>query len=103
MILFAIVALLEGQVAKFDAKQPLADYETPAKMEDVERCLISVLAPPQVYRQPDRPKEVMIVWPGTGLSAGSAAGRVDLTSRGSRTHVRAWIAKSIVLGCAPAI
>lgn len=61
MILLAMLALVEGQVAKFDTRQPVSDYVSTAKIEDVERCLIKAVAPPQVYRQPDRPDEVMIV------------------------------------------
>lgn len=101
MILNAILALLEGQVAKFDDRRPIAEYETVARLEDVERCLIRAVSPPQVYRQPDRPDDVTIVWTGVSISAGNAAGRIDLSRRSGRTLVRSWMPEKMTLSCAP--
>lgn len=101
MILLLIAA--QGQVAKFDNRPPIAEYESSRTIGEIERCLIRSAAPPIVYRQPDRPADVSIVWPGVSLSAGNAAGRVDLQSLGEgRTMVRNWLSKPVVERCAPA-
>ena len=101
MLIVAIGMLAAGQVAKFDSRQPELDYTSSARLEDVERCLIRWAAPPMVYRQPDRPDEVSIVWAGVGLSAGTAAARVDLKKDAAGTHVRSWQLTSQVQECAP--
>lgn len=58
-------------------------------MYDLERCMIGVDSPvmPQVYRQPDRPEQVLFVWDGTGGGLGgvSAAAQIDGTSNSKLT------------------
>ncbi len=104
MLLMTLLGLGDqvGQVAKFDGRRPDAEYATAAKLEDVERCLIRVASPPQVYRQPDRPNEVTLVWTAGGVSASSAAGRVDLRRQsGAATKVVSWLSAKLVEPCAP--
>lgn len=100
-MLLLMIAAQAGQIAKFDDRAPSAEFVSAAKLEDVERCLIRALAPPQVYRQPDRPDEVTLVWPGVSISAGNAAARVDLSRVNGRTSVKAWLAPKVVKACAP--
>lgn len=90
-----------GQIGKFDDRAPDLEYASGKTMEDIERCLIRQLSPPLSYRQPDRPDDVMLVWMAGGVSAGNAAGRVDLHRSGSRTLVKAWLDRKYVTLCAP--
>lgn len=89
-----------GQVAKFDGRSPDAEYVSTTRLEDVERCLIRTGSPPQVYRQPDRPDEVTLVWTAGGVSSGNAAGRVDLKKVDGGTGVKAWLGHKQVKACA---
>ncbi|MBB3910830.1 hypothetical protein [Sphingomonas desiccabilis] len=94
---------LSGPLSKFDEKEPVADYDTPASIGDVERCLIDMdgwLAP-NVYRQPDRPDRVTLVWIAGGVGAGKAAARIDLSVTPAGTHVRSWMPAKQALACAP--
>ncbi|MFZ3484217.1 hypothetical protein [Sphingomonas sp. 3-13AW] len=94
---------ISGPLSKFDEKEPVADYVTSASIGDVERCLIDMdgwLAP-NVYRQPDRPDRVTLVWIAGGVSSGKAAARVDLTTGDKGTHVRSWMPAKQALACAP--
>ncbi len=101
LALFAMFAVEVGQVAKFNGRSPQAAYVTAAKLEDVERCLIGVGSPPQIYRQPDRPDDVTIVWTASGVAAGSAAARVDLKRDAAGTRVTSWFSEKMVGPCAP--
>ncbi len=101
MLIAAVLAFSTGQVGKFEGRRPDAEYVTQTPVEDVERCLIRSGSPPQVYRQPDRPNDVMLVWTAAGVSSGNAAGRVDLSRRPAGTAVRAWFSSKVVEGCAP--
>ncbi len=102
LILVGLLAFAPGQVAKFDGRKPDAAHDTVAKMEDVERCLIRAVSPPQVYRQPDKPDEVTIVWIAGGLSSGEASGRVDLRRNDNGgTSVRGWFPEKLLMPCAP--
>ncbi|WP_156361279.1 hypothetical protein [Sphingomonas sp. Leaf257] len=101
MLLIALMALAEGQVAKFDGRTPDAEYVTARSSAEVERCLIRQGYPPQVYRQPDRPEDVMIVWTAGGMAAGTAAARVDLHSSGTSTSIKSWLSQKVVEQCAP--
>ena len=103
MLLLTLLGAAEpsGQVAKFDGRKPVAEYVTASQLEDVERCLIFSGSPPQVYRQPDRPDDVSLVWTAGGVSAGNAAARVDLhrLAAGS-TRVKSWLSEGVVRACA---
>lgn len=98
-------AVAEGPISKFNEKAPVADYRSGRKMEDIERCLIDMdgwLAP-NVYRQPDKPNEVTLLWITGGLSAGKAAARVDLLREPGGTHVRSWMPAKQARACAPTV
>lgn len=92
-------AAFGGPISKFNEKQPSLALNSPLKLEDVERCLIdmdSVYAP-YVYRQPDRPDAVTIIWTS---GAGASVGRVDLARAGSGTRVTSWLKMKQVEICA---
>jgi hypothetical protein len=59
---------------------PVASQTTSKGLYDLERCMIGVDGPsmPYIYRQPDRPERVTVVWDGTGGMGGvSAAAQID--------------------------
>lgn len=99
MILIA-AALVGQQIAKFESREPAFEVVTAKRLEDVERCMIRFGGPPIVYRQPDRPDFVTIVWVAASLSAGNAAGRVDLQRTGKGTSVRSWLGAKELRSCA---
>lgn len=101
MLVALMLFAASSQVGKFDDRPAELDYASARPMEDIERCLIRQLSPPQVYRQPDRPDDVMLVWLAAGVSAGNAAGRVDLHRQGKITRVKAWLDRKYVAQCAP--
>jgi hypothetical protein len=90
-------------MGKFEARALAADYRSPAKLEDIERCLLDMNGwlIPNVYRQPDRPDDVMLIWLGGGAAAGIAAARIDLHRDLNGTHVRSWMPAKQALVCAP--
>lgn len=102
-VLAAIAALAAGPIAKFDARPPLAEYQSTAKLEDAERCLIDLAqAPaPSVYRQPDRPNDVMLLWFKTADGGGVALWRIDLHRGGNGTHVKSWMPLKQAAECTP--
>lgn len=66
------------------ATQPVFSSATTRRMYDLERCMIEADAPimPHVYRQPDRPDRLVIVWDGGGSLGGvSAAIQIDGVDR----------------------
>lgn len=103
-ILIAIAGTMTGPIGKFEARPAIAEYETAAKLEDVERCLITMDAgaPPQVYKQADRPDDVMLIWMKTGPFFGVPGARLDLRRTPTGTHVRSWMPAKQVSDCAPA-
>lgn len=92
-----------GPVSKFDSKAPLAEYDSVRKLEDVERCLLDMSGQfaPTVYRQPDRPDDVMLLWSKPAEAAGITAFRLDLHRTPAGTHVRSWMPAKQVAECAP--
>lgn len=90
-----------GPISKFDSKPPVADYPSAAKLEDIERCLIDIgdHGEAMVYRQPDRPDDVTVVWLLVG--AGQVAGRIDLHRLPAGTRVRSWNPLRQAAACAP--
>lgn len=97
----AVPAMAEGPISKFDAKAPEAAYLSSRKLEDIERCLIDMdgLFPPSIYRQPDRPDHVTLLWRG---GMGLTLGRVDLHRQADGTKITSWFGAKQVTGCAPA-
>lgn len=103
MLSLLLAAQASGAVAKFEAKPPVADYESPVKMEAIERCLIRMDAgaPPLVYKQADRPDDAMFVWMKVGEFYGIPGARLDLHRTTTGTHVRSWMPAKQVAECAP--
>lgn len=82
---YAVVAVA-ADVAGLMKTQPVFSSETVKNMYDLERCIVEVDAPimPHIYRQPDRPQRVLIVWDGGGgLGGVSAALQIDGIERAS--------------------
>lgn len=102
-IAVAIAMLAAGPVSKFDNNRPSADYLTLTKLEDVERCLIDLDGPglPQVFRQPDRPDDVMLLWTAKGPLSAPVMHRVDLHRTNNGTSIKAWIIQKWIMTCAP--
>lgn len=103
VLTIAPVLLGAGPISKFDDRPPDDEYESHRKMEDIERCLIDLngqLAP-QVYRQPDRLDDVLIVWPKAGTLAGIADAKVELRRLAGTTHVRSYLKTKQLFECAP--
>jgi hypothetical protein len=97
-------AAAQGPISKFGEKAPVAEYRSASRLEDIERCLIDMegwLAP-NVYRQPDRPDQVTLLWIAGGMYAGKAAARVDLVRDGAGTRVKSWMPAKQARACAPA-
>jgi hypothetical protein len=89
-----------GPISKFDDRKPVADYLSTAPLNDVERCLVDMdgWLLPYVYRQPDRPDEVRLMWTD---SNGLTSARVDLRREGRGTRIRIWMKARQALDCAP--
>lgn len=103
MMMAVIAALSAGPIAKFETRQPVAEYDTTTKLETVERCLIDLAQgpAPNVYRQPDRPDDVMLIWLKAPEVGGGVVYRLDLHRTSGGTHVRSWMPARQVFDCAP--
>lgn len=87
-----------GPASKFDGKHPDVSEASARTLGDIERCLIDAdgLLAPIVYRQPDRPNDVRILWSrGNGLTQA----RADLSSSPRGVLVRAWGVEKQVRAC----
>jgi len=75
-----------GLISSF-LRKPGVELRSAKTMGDIERCLIDLPSrdAPNVYRQPDRPDSVMIIWkyPATGA-------RVDLHQTDKDVRVVSW-------------
>lgn len=101
MLSTIIAILIAGPISKYDTKEPDLSYVSQAEMFDIERCLMDLPKEfvPAVARQPDRPDEVTLAYPG---EYGLTTGRIDLKRVEGGTMVTSWsIRKSKVLACAP--
>jgi hypothetical protein len=87
-----------GPVSKFDEKAPKIDVLSTASLHDVERCLIDLDGhpAPQVYRQPDRPDEVRLLW----IVQAKAVDRADLKATPQGTAVKIWTGSNQMRSCA---
>lgn len=103
MLILLIAALTSGPISKFDGRHAESEYDSPATAGEIERCLIDMsgMTLPQVYRQPDRPNIVTLIWQTHGPLSASAANRVDLTTTATGTHVKGWFSKDDLEECAP--
>ncbi|WP_426255812.1 hypothetical protein [Sphingomonas sp. DC2300-3] len=91
-----------GPLSKFDAKAPEFEMTSTKQMGDIERCLIDLngVPAPNVYRQPDRPDDVTILWLANGAFNGTALGRADLRRTPSGTTVKLWLKDKSARLCA---
>lgn len=85
-----LIAMLLGPISKFDGEAPNIDTVSPRAMFEIERCLLDMDGQPipYVYRQPDRPDEVRLIWT---YPNGITGGRADLARHGEGTRVRIWL------------
>lgn len=85
----AAPAYAERPISKFDSRTPDLEMTSPKTMNEIERCLIDVddRPAPNVYRQPDRPNEVTLIWPNQWPLTYA---RVDLTKTSGGTEIRSW-------------
>lgn len=96
------IAAIAGPFSKYETRQLEHDYQSRAKIFDVERCIIDVdgWPPPLVFRQPDRPDVVTIIW----TEDGGAGGRLDLIQRETMLQVRGWSRVPMAItNCAPPV
>lgn len=103
MMMAAIAALNAGPIAKFETRTPVAEYDTSAKLEDVERCLIDLAQgpAPSVYRQPDRPDDVMLIWFKAPEVGSGIVYRLDIHRTATGAHIRSWMPAKQAIDCAP--
>lgn len=90
-MLFALILLAagDGPISKFAARTPDAIIASQRSIGDVERCLIDSdgRLPPIVYRQPDKPDDVTIIWTGP---YGLAQARADIHREGAGSKITSW-------------
>lgn len=100
-MLFALILLAggDGPISKFASRAPDAVIVTRRPSGDIERCLIDAEGrlPPLVYRQPDNPDEVTIVWTGPN---GLAQARIDIRRAGAGSKITSWSSAKAAKMCA---
>lgn len=95
-ILLSAVALCASQVSagpisKFDKKKPDLETISSIPLFDLERCLTDMpWQLPLIYRQPDRPGEVKMLWV---FDSASAISRIDLSVTPLGVAVKVWNVK----------
>jgi hypothetical protein len=96
-ILLTFAALLDGPISKFDRKSIDAEMVSARALGDIERCLVDMDGhpAPNVYRQPDRPGSVTLLW----VVDNTAKSRIDLETVAGGTRVRSWLSSKQVTGC----
>jgi hypothetical protein len=89
-----------GPISKFDGKIPKIDIVSQIPISDIERCLIDLDGhpAPQVYRQPDRPDQVRLLW----QVRWDTVDRADLSSTTGGTSVKIWVGSNQMRSCAAA-
>ena len=98
-VMMMATSVSAGPISKFGDREPNASFVTSRAAGDIERCLIDVdgVMAPHVYRQPDRPDAVQIIYPG-GFPAGvKSVARVDLADAAAGTKVSIWTSPDIKL------
>lgn len=90
---------LAGSLMLLEAAGPLEGFFKGPPVEstsslpsgEIERCLIEkVAATPFVYRQPDRPAFVTLVWNHQFTKPANPVARIELEQTLAHTIVRAW-------------
>jgi hypothetical protein len=95
IILFSIALMpppaVAGPISKFDEKKPDIEQVSTVPLFDLERCLIDMddYQGAFIYRQPDRPHEVNILWVWTDSRFTIA--RAHLKVVDGVLAVRVWI------------
>lgn len=101
LVALAIPTLaIAGPISKWDDREPDFDYQSRANLHDVERCIIDTdgWPMPMVYRQPDRPDRVTIMYMN---DVSQGAGRIDLIAKDGLLHIKGWRAPKAITSCAP--
>lgn len=70
-------------------KTPEFTATVPVNMYDVERCVIDTdnIGKPWVYRQPDRPNDVMLVWESSDFGNATV---LEMHKEGGTTTMKFW-------------
>jgi hypothetical protein len=96
IIILSSIALMPlpavaGPISKFDEKKPDIEQVSTVPLFDLERCLIDMddYQGAFIYRQPDRPHEVNILWVWT--ESRFTIARVHLKVVDGGVGVRVWI------------
>ena len=91
MIAELLLILAAGPISKWDDRKPNYEFVSSANIYDAERCMMDVpgVWVPQVYRQPDRPNAVMLLWTISQFGQ-QVSGRMDLEQKPDGLHVKAW-------------
>lgn len=99
-VLAAPIEAIAGPISKWESRTPDYQYTSSANIFDAERCIIDADGWPvaTVYRWPDRPNEVMIIYTN-GINM--AEGRIDLKLIDGQLNVKAWNAPKAITICAP--
>ena len=88
-------------VGHYRTKSPDLDLQTKLPMYDLERCVVEIDGPsvPSVYRQPDRPNEVLIAWIGGDFGGVTVIKLEGLTSARLRFWGRSKIMRRVQEDC----
>ena len=90
---------VDGPFSKFDAHKPEFEGRSDLAVNEIERCMLDIggkYGPPTVYRQPDRPDTVTMLW----IDKQTTMRRIDLRKDGNGTLVRAWHPRDQAADCA---
>lgn len=70
-------------------KEPEYTASVPMNMFDIERCAIDTdnIGKPWVYRQPDRPDDVMLVWESSDFGNATV---IEMHRNGNNTALKFW-------------
>lgn len=100
-LLLVSLAGFAGPISKFD-KLAAKQIQSDLTLETVERCLIDLdkWGMAVVYRQPDRPDKVTILWPKGGQYAGNSNVRVDLVRKNAGVEIYSWMPGDAISECA---
>lgn len=83
-------------------KGPGEEHSSRAALGDIERCLIeNSSAAPLVYRQPDRPNVVTLIWENTFTKPSIPVARIELVQGPDAVTVRSWKDGSKIVGKLP--
>lgn len=86
--LFSSVVNADG-IGSVRKKPPEFAVTVALNLFDIERCVIDTdnIGKPWVYRQPDRPDDVMLVWESSDLGAATV---LEMHRDGNSTTMKFW-------------